>query len=460
MRQWLLHDSASRGDKTRLTELLAEHNDPNESNEIGERPLHLAALSGHRECCELLLENGADSGATTLKRQTPLHHAAIGGKADCIALLLENGVDPDSEDGRGWTALHYAVEGNRVDCVQQLLDGGADASPQTTSNLHQSGQHLQTTPLHIACSKGNLESVLLLIKNGARVDVKNFTGDYPLSLLPVTAASSSSSSSSSETVASKDTWKQRHQQRLSQDVQSLFNSSTYSDATITVQEKVIPLHRCLLASRSDKLQALFKDDASSLEEKEITYEGFLGMLEFLYKGNIEAFDVVLYHKPVGREDSKEEAVVELSVDVVANILKAAAKYSITDLTEYSLHALNKVLNSDNLSHFLADFAKQLIPIETSNNGNDPLRPIRNAIRATCSKLLAKEFKKISESKDFVRVDSKLLASILQHLSLSPPPSKTSTETPSPKTKTTTPSKEKPQKTKLAEQDRPRNRNLK
>ena len=268
-------------DKTKLAELLTEHNDPNEGNEIGERPLHLAALSGHKECCELLLENGADSGATTLKRQTPLHHAAIGGKVDCISLLLEHGVDPDSTDGRGWTALHYAVENSRIDCVRNLLEGGADASPQTTSNLHQSGQHLQTTPLHLACSKGNLEIVLLLIRNGARIDVKDSNGEYPLSLLPV--ASPSGTSSVAKTTNINETWKQRHTQQLAHNVSSLFNSSKYSDATITMQDKVIPLHRCILYFQSDRLQTLLKDDATALVEDELTYEGFLGMVEYLYR---------------------------------------------------------------------------------------------------------------------------------------------------------------------------------
>jgi len=370
MRQWLLHDCASRGDKARLAELLTEHNDPNEVNEIGERPLHLAALSGHKECCELLLENGADSGAATLKRQTPLHHAAIGGKADCISLLLEHGVDPDSDDGRGWTALHYAVEGNHTDCVRHLLEEGADASPQTTSNLHQSGQHLQTTPLHLACSKSNLEIAMLLIRNGARLDVKDSNGEYPLSLIPL------DSSPSTESKIATDVWKQRQTQRLVRDVSSLFNNPKYSDATISVQDKSIPLHRCILCPCSDKLEALLKDDATALVESELTYEGFLGLIEYIYRGSLELFDAVTSKKGAGSGDDRAASV---SIDHIVDVLKAASKYSIIDLSEYSLYTISRVLSAENVSHFLADYAKLAIPIEITDDSKT-LESARNAIK--------------------------------------------------------------------------------
>src|SRR6476660_5565907 len=84
----------------------------------GWTPLHLAAFFGHRECARLLLDAGADVGATSSNgmRNTPLHAATAGKHADVALLLLEQGADPLTTDSGGYTALEIARQ-NHLDSV-------------------------------------------------------------------------------------------------------------------------------------------------------------------------------------------------------------------------------------------------------------------------------------------------------------------------------------------------------
>ena len=43
----------------------------------GMNSLHLAALNGHRDCVQFLIEEGADVSVTTNNRQTPVLLAAL-----------------------------------------------------------------------------------------------------------------------------------------------------------------------------------------------------------------------------------------------------------------------------------------------------------------------------------------------------------------------------------------------
>ena len=56
----------------------------------------------------------------------PIHCAAMYGHVQCLQRLLELGVDRDPRDEKGRTPLHAAAEMNEVECVKVLLDAGAD----------------------------------------------------------------------------------------------------------------------------------------------------------------------------------------------------------------------------------------------------------------------------------------------------------------------------------------------
>lgn len=79
-------------------------------------------------------------------------------------VLLENGVDIDPVDHIGdSTALTLAVWLGRDNLVQLLLDKGEDANQRERNDR---------TPLHIAAEDGCPDIVVILVDDGAHVDVK------------------------------------------------------------------------------------------------------------------------------------------------------------------------------------------------------------------------------------------------------------------------------------------------
>ncbi|KHO10746.1 hypothetical protein MAA_11655 [Metarhizium robertsii ARSEF 23] len=104
---------------------------------------------------------------------TPLHYAAVKGSLDDTSSLLEFHPDVDARDLLDWTPLHYACNAcshSRV--VQYLLDEGR---PQVNA------QGLDgVAPLHLAAMNGSIETVQLLIRAGAALDIQDASGNTAL----------------------------------------------------------------------------------------------------------------------------------------------------------------------------------------------------------------------------------------------------------------------------------------
>ena len=75
----------------------------------GSTALGHAAKHGHNEIAELLIENGADVSAKSLKGLTPLHYAAANGHKEIAELLIAKGADVNAKSEDGWIPLLYAV---------------------------------------------------------------------------------------------------------------------------------------------------------------------------------------------------------------------------------------------------------------------------------------------------------------------------------------------------------------
>lgn len=90
-----------------------------------ESPLMLAALNGHLELVQKLVERGADINKTGW---TPLHYAATNGHLDIMSLLLERHAYIDAESPNGTTPLMMAAQYANAAAVKLLLEAGADAS--------------------------------------------------------------------------------------------------------------------------------------------------------------------------------------------------------------------------------------------------------------------------------------------------------------------------------------------
>ncbi|OZJ03373.1 hypothetical protein BZG36_04490 [Bifiguratus adelaidae] len=144
--------------------------------------LHAAILRRHTKAIKLILVAGANPNALTLcHRQedicTPLYLAARDDLMDVLLLLLDHGADLGRSIGWGnqaKTVLIAAVEFDHVNMARYLLDacGGA---------LVDQADSLGVTALHLACFRGNLEMVYVLIgEYQANTHVSDKNGETPL----------------------------------------------------------------------------------------------------------------------------------------------------------------------------------------------------------------------------------------------------------------------------------------
>jgi cytohesin len=95
--------------------LLASNADVHATNNLGETPLHFAAMfgrnaamKGHTDVAELLLANKADVNARDNHGASPLFFAALNGNKDMVKLLLVHGADVNAKGNDGSTPLHEA----------------------------------------------------------------------------------------------------------------------------------------------------------------------------------------------------------------------------------------------------------------------------------------------------------------------------------------------------------------
>ena len=175
-------------------------------NDFGPTALMGAALDGHKEIVELLLNAGADSnivdasemnncelsivGKTFKNGTTALMLATKGrnrinnaGDKEIVELLLNAGADPNIQDFHGNTALLLAAKHGHKEIVELLLNKGAKP------NIKQFTQYMVTfrsqndsTALMEAAQNGHKEIVELLLDAKADPNIQDQYGNTALIL--------------------------------------------------------------------------------------------------------------------------------------------------------------------------------------------------------------------------------------------------------------------------------------
>lgn len=148
--------AASGGNPEIIKKCIDAGLDVNERSKGLSTPLIEAAKKGSLESCKILIENGADA---TLKQKngfSALNGSCISGNYDLFMYLTTK--MPLEETNKG-SLVHDAVIGNNTDIVEFLINNKFDL------NTKVKGRY----PIHLACMKGNLKMVRLLLDNGAKL---------------------------------------------------------------------------------------------------------------------------------------------------------------------------------------------------------------------------------------------------------------------------------------------------
>ena len=196
-----LHIAVDKGEEAIIQKLLASEADPNMKDAFGNTCLHCAIplkqvtkpwllkaeasvekvercpLPTPYQSCSIqtvqaIIKHGANVNAVNNRNQTALWLACSDGREDVVKCLLDTGADPTITDTNGDSSLHSAIDGRCSTVIlQQIIVHGAQVNAANKDGA---------TPLLLACSTVQTQSVRLLLKAKADPNIADADGDTSL----------------------------------------------------------------------------------------------------------------------------------------------------------------------------------------------------------------------------------------------------------------------------------------
>ncbi len=146
-----------------LRGILAKGAEVNLTDAKGQTALHFACNhdSNAQNIVRIILKRAksVELDVVDSNNLTPLHIAALRGQTDACELLIANGAKVDTKDKYGRTPAHHALRAGNIETANTLIKKGADISS-----------------IHLSAYKGNLSSLKTLLTRGASVNEKDETG--------------------------------------------------------------------------------------------------------------------------------------------------------------------------------------------------------------------------------------------------------------------------------------------
>lgn len=170
----LLHVAAHEG-KLNIVKFLINNlkKIPSITDGASNTPLHRACQNGHLEVVKFLVEKCSllQKNPQNYRGITPFHLAAVLGHYDVADYLIQCGVSPDCTDKYGLTALHYAAITGRLDSLKFLIG-------KTPTRIFKYDTLFEKNSLHLAAFHGHLHIVKYLVsESGMDPNISDL--DYP-----------------------------------------------------------------------------------------------------------------------------------------------------------------------------------------------------------------------------------------------------------------------------------------
>ncbi|KAI0389518.1 ankyrin repeat-containing domain protein [Xylariaceae sp. FL0594] len=168
-----IHDATEDGDVDQIKYLIGNRGVDVDERDNNDTALMLGASHGHRDACQVLLDNGANINARDAQNRTPLMLAIHYSQADVCKVLQDNGADM----GQNRTLLHCAIETLNDYLVRLFLS--RDRSLDVNDYAPGYGQPLYMALVRGAELKDDDEACRIaesLLEHGADVNSKNEDG--------------------------------------------------------------------------------------------------------------------------------------------------------------------------------------------------------------------------------------------------------------------------------------------
>ena len=152
-------------DVQRIENLLQLGFDPNTPDPLGQLPIVIALREPSLKVAAVLI-NSAQIKLNLLNSagESALMIASLTGDLKLVRIMVAKDADVNKT---GWTALHYAASKGHLDVISFLLENHAYIDAASPNG---------TTPLMMASRYGSIESVKLLLDQGADASLKNMQG--------------------------------------------------------------------------------------------------------------------------------------------------------------------------------------------------------------------------------------------------------------------------------------------